>query len=733
SSETSGKEPPTSTDEDIIPGILALVECSPCLETLVVQCSDFNEDSHEESVRTWTPAARDDLDLDLAHLKTVRLFDFADPNLGGEPMLTLARILLKRATSLKKMVIDALENLTNFSSDFAKMSETVVSYPKSSGKATLVVQCSDFNEDSHEETIWTLGPAVKDLDCDLLHLKRVQLLDCADPYLEGEPMLTLARILLKRAPVLETIVVDGNGYSPDESLNSFIVGPDPPKKQLSLSINDPEICSATKIRTNGQRVADEDFGECGLKNEAARTREVFAADKGRALSSDNKRAKETAVDRLSELPDSLIIHILSFLGSDVTKAAATCVLSKRWQYIWPQLPRLAFLNRTWDLEKSSNFVSWVHRTLLFRTTTHLEEFEVRFLYDECYASDVNAWIRIALRNRVKILSLQLHSETCLHILPQVLYSSSSLESLSLSRCILGPQSTIEWPSLTWLSVWKVELNEGVIQKILSCCPVLRMLGLTSCWGFRRLDVNSESIKDLTVLDYQDNSILELMNISAPFLHGLHISFCPIQTKVQLMNVSSLLSANIGFCVPNVNVSVEVMNDTMELLEKTQHASGLVLGGACIKVLSKLVARGWRPPQSSKRNWLSLETLREEISIPGILALLESYPNLETLLIESCDSYKESVRTWTPAARDDLDLDLAHLKTVRLFDFADPNLGGEPMLTLARILLKRATSLKKMVIDALENVTNFSSDFAKMSETVVSYPKSSGKAVIILRQ
>ncbi|CAA0809114.1 Unknown protein [Striga hermonthica] len=462
---------------------------------------------------------------------------------------------------------------------------------------------------------------------------------------------------------------------------------------------------------SGQRVAqfvDDDFGEFGLENAPARTRDVFEADKRRPLSSDNQRDKETAVDRLSDLPDSLILHILSFLGSDVTKVAATCVLSKRWQYIWPQLPRLAFLqeeclNSTWDIEKSSSFVSWVHRTLLFRTTTHLEEFKVSFLYGECYASDVNAW---------------------------VLYSSSSLESLFLGRCILGPQSTIEWPSLTWLNINDVELNECVIQKILSCCPVLRKLRLKSCWGFKRLDVNSESIKGLTVLDYEDNSIFELMNISAPFLQELHVSFRPRKTKLQLMNVSSLVSANIDFDV--TNVSVEVMIDAMELLEKTQHARGLVLRGECIKVLSKLVAHGWRPPQSSKRNWLTLETSREEISIPGILALLESCPNLKKLLIDSCDSYKESVRTWTPAARDDLDLDLVHLKTVRLFDIADPNLGGEPMLTLARILLKRATSLKKMVIDAFENLTNFP-DFAKMSETVLSYPKSSGKAVIILRQ
>jgi len=43
-------------------------------------------------------------------------------------------------------------------------------------------------------------------------------------------------------------------------------------------------------------------------------------------------------DRLSNLPDSVILHILSFLNTkDVVR---TCVLSARWKDIWKYIPTL---------------------------------------------------------------------------------------------------------------------------------------------------------------------------------------------------------------------------------------------------------------------------------------------------------------------------------------------------------------------------------------------------------
>ena len=49
----------------------------------------------------------------------------------------------------------------------------------------------------------------------------------------------------------------------------------------------------------------------------------------------NDNVKE---DRLSDLPNCVILHILSFL--DTKHAVQTCILSKRWNNLWKNLPTL---------------------------------------------------------------------------------------------------------------------------------------------------------------------------------------------------------------------------------------------------------------------------------------------------------------------------------------------------------------------------------------------------------
>ncbi|KAL3620479.1 hypothetical protein CASFOL_035391 [Castilleja foliolosa] len=397
----------------------------------------------------------------------------------------------------------------------------------------------------------------------------------------------------------------------------------------------------------------------------------------------NKRMKEMSIDRLSALPDGILLHILSFLDFNLKEAVVTSVLSKRWQFLWCDLPTLNFRDLSWDVGKTREFVSFVHRTIILRSGSYLKKFEVDFLYDECYASDVNVWIRFAVKNNVKELSLWLRTDRYFYTLPQ-------------------------WP----------------------CCPVLCSLSLHSCWGFKRLDLNSKTLRQILVHDSEDtNNNEDLLEIFAPYLHSLNVSFSSVEKKLKLINVQSLVKADIRYT--EYDNSVEVMNNSMELLEKTLHAKELILRGEFIEVLSELVVFGFRLPQS-KRDCLVLETLRDEDSILGVLAILKSSPNISTLFIECSDSYKKPVWTWVPAAMNDLDFELSNLKIVRLLDFADPYIAGGPMLAMAQILLKRATSLEKMKIEALGNLTELSPEFINMTETVLSYPRSSEKAVVDFR-
>ncbi|KAL3620458.1 hypothetical protein CASFOL_035370 [Castilleja foliolosa] len=478
------------------------------------------------------------------------------------------------------------------------------------------------------------------------------------------------------------------------------------------------------------------------QTDGQQTRAQTTHTKGPSLSSVdfedvNARLGAMSADRLSSLPDDILLHILSFLDSDLKQAAVTSVLSKRWQYLWSELPKLNFSDHSWDdrkldfgywVDRTSDFVSWVHRTIILHSGSYLEQFKVNFSYDKRYTFDVNAWVRFAVKNNVKELSLRLHSDIYFYTLPQGLNSSSSLTCLWLQRCILAPQSKIEWPCLTRLTVKDMELDDDVIQEILLGCPVLCRLELRYCWGFKRLDINSESLHELR-FDSEVKNNKDLLVISAPCLRYLDVSFSPVAKKLQLINVQSLVTVNIHFT--ECDNSLEVMNTTLELLEKVQHAEELILGGLFIKVLSELVLHGWRLPQS-KHTSLVLETSRDMESIPGILGLLESSPNLKTLLIERDDSYEEPVRAWVPAAKNDLECDLLNLKTVRLLDFADPNHAGEPMLTIARTLLKRATILEMMRISAKGHLKQFASEFTKMSGTLLTYRRSSKRAVVVLR-
>ncbi|CAH9069614.1 unnamed protein product [Cuscuta epithymum] len=458
-----------------------------------------------------------------------------------------------------------------------------------------------------------------------------------------------------------------------------------------------------------------DFGDENVKN----------------LSEDNDASNKQikcSIDSLNALPDCLVIHILSFL--DLEEAAVTSVLGKRWRYLWAELPKLEFYfwgNSDEGTKKISDFVARVHRTLATRKGKYLEKLTVRFPYRECFSSDVDNWVEFASKNKVKEIYFNLSSTEDLYTLCDMMYSYPSLTSLSLGGCILNPERKIEWQSLTSLEISNVDLPQRVVEKVLSCCSVLNSLNLRACWGFTCLKINSPNLCKLRVHDSDEEESEDFLEISAPYLKSLVLSLYPIERKLKLTNLSSLVSAHFRFAGYTWDPMYEdVLSNTKEIFENIQHVKELELGHELLGAIAALALdTSSQLPKSTRKSLKINMFIDGEDYVTAIVSLLESSPDLVALVIECDDPYGVD-DSWEPPARDDLGCDLLHLKTVELIGLADQVLGGEPLLTLARVILKRATALEKMSIVATTETTE---EFVKIGQTLLTYPRSSPNASI----
>ncbi|KAG5516746.1 hypothetical protein RHGRI_037473 [Rhododendron griersonianum] len=266
--------------------------------------------------------------------------------------------------------------------------------------------------------------------------------------------------------------------------------------------------------------------------------------------------RKTAIDRLSELPDHVLVHMLSLLP--IREAIQTLVLSRRWKSLWTYVPSLHFrlFNSCVSVRDIQRFVTFVDETLIRSNRSKLEKFEVLCWYQPNFASDVNRWTKFAVWKGAKELHLSLPlaglgsgGDEC-YELPQYLYTNSSFGDLGFSRCSVVPEGVVAWKSLTRLSIGCVKLSEDVIHKILAGSPVLEILELYKFKGFNRLRVSNSSVKKLilrnvwpicTTEEYMDSSKLE---ISAPNLRSLEITGCLARKNCRLGDVSLMQRSNL---------------------------------------------------------------------------------------------------------------------------------------------------------------------------------------------
>ncbi|GJR17654.1 F-box/LRR-repeat protein 25-like protein [Tanacetum coccineum] len=80
------------------------------------------------------------------------------------------------------------------------------------------------------------------------------------------------------------------------------------------------------------------------------------------------------------------------------------------------------------------------------------------------------------------------------VLDQFIFLNSCFTRLELSGCVFNPTGAISWSKLTRLFISDADLSEDLIHNILSGCPLLETLQLLDCYGYERIDITSKSVK-----------------------------------------------------------------------------------------------------------------------------------------------------------------------------------------------------------------------------------------------
>ncbi|KAK6122785.1 hypothetical protein DH2020_043483 [Rehmannia glutinosa] len=232
------------------------------------------------------------------------------------------------------------------------------------------------------------------------------------------------------------------------------------------------------------------------------------------------------MDRISELPEGILHHILSFLSQK--EAVQTCVLSKSWRYIWSTRPKIEFHEDCFNGNKET-FMSTLDKTLQGYHDQKLciQEFRVDMWVDHSKSmSLLEKWIsRVVINMRVKTFNLYMLSHKCEYFdLPSVVFKAESLQKLYLHRCKLSqnPLDKVLFKHLQTLTLTLVYIEDETFEKIISCCPLIEKLYLNSCIGLKTVRVNKGcNLKDFVWLMYNIQKDL-IVEINAPTLETIKI-------------------------------------------------------------------------------------------------------------------------------------------------------------------------------------------------------------------
>ncbi|XP_010448286.1 PREDICTED: F-box/FBD/LRR-repeat protein At4g26340-like [Camelina sativa] len=248
------------------------------------------------------------------------------------------------------------------------------------------------------------------------------------------------------------------------------------------------------------------------------------------------------MDRISQLPDDLLLRILSRVPT--RNVVATSLLSQRWRFLWMLVPKLRFDDTNHNGGDYKSFSQFVYRYLLSNKAPVLQQFHLN-LGADCPAVDIRLWIDIAVSRRVIELGIHIRSSKAVPFsLPSSVYTSDTLETLRLINLVLSnAPSSVCLPSLKVLHLKMVD--NASLSNLLSGCPNLEELFVERHKEDSVMDVTIAvpSLQRLSMVDTNDVGRSRYV-IDAPCLKYLNIVDEALYKSRQIENMPELVEANI---------------------------------------------------------------------------------------------------------------------------------------------------------------------------------------------
>ncbi|XP_078166142.1 F-box/LRR-repeat protein At4g14103-like [Carex rostrata] len=337
-----------------------------------------------------------------------------------------------------------------------------------------------------------------------------------------------------------------------------------------------------------------------------------------------------SIDRISDLPDPLLHHIMSFLESQ--EVVQTCVLSKRWKNLWASLQCLHLDLSKFEVgeNRKGQFTNFVNTLLLLRDTSDLQTFRLKYRDDDAYVYKgiFMSWILYAIKRNAKVIEIDV---TCYVRLPQCMFNSPSLEELNL--CVSSIDHDMESRAINLPRLKKLELHgesydSEILNKLALGCPALEDLYLNECL----IDISVVSFPKLKYLNINSSwaEDMRVGSISAPNLVSLTLVGCTeIFGEMSLEKMPSLMNATIdlwgGFPMPSL-MNVEKCN----LLRAVVNVQNLELYGSTIQDLFEIELP--RCPTFFNLTTLSLRAFCMICDSSDVGDFLKRTPNLKKITL-----------------------------------------------------------------------------------------------------